>query len=610
MSDISNFLQLSIVSARRAAALLLLSIFFPSVAAAQSACSAIDVGAVIEDPATFNSLGFSLPVLSGDSNYNAAVSVRYRVTGSSSWRNALPLLRVRPETVSEDSPPPSAHRPVPEQFAGSVMGLLPNTSYDVEFHLVDPDGCDETVRVSASTRPIPPANPAQRNNVSVGSVSELQAAVNSASPGDVITVRAGTHVAEFVGDSALLIEDKVGTFENPIIIRGESRDTAIIDGNGNDEVVRIRNSEYVYLEDLTLRNGEYGIRLSEKSIGTVVQGNIIRDVTIGIWAKNWVKRDLTICDNDLRGGVVFPQNDSSTWDFEGIVVHGGGVVVCYNTIAGFGDAVGFSRAQEADSMPPHRGNDIFGNDILWGGDDCIEFDYSERNNRAFDNRCTNTANGISFQPVFGGPAYAFRNIVYNPQKKSVLKPNNQPSGILIYHNLLTLPWTNYAGSAYNVDIRNNLYIGTEDGIVVDVSTRLLGPTEDVRAVIDHNAYSYDGSFRLGRGISSWSSFANMQRDGIFEDNGIILGSRVLADTSWSERPALGTFSQPFDNHLHPDSDAVDAGVALPNINDGYAGSAPDIGPYEVGAPKKQYGARWLSGSPVTVPRPPTNLRTQ
>jgi hypothetical protein len=36
---------------------------------------------------------------------------------------------------------------------------------------------------------------------------------------------------------------------------------------------------------------------------------------------------------------------------------------------------------------------------------------------------------------------------------------------------------------------------------------------------------------------------------------------------------------------------VDAGVRLPNVNDGFTGKAPDLGAYEVGEPVPHYGPR-------------------
>ena len=46
-----------------------------------------------------------------------------------------------------------------------------------------------------------------------------------------------------------------------------------------------------------------------------------------------------------------------------------------------------------------------------------------------------------------------------------------------------------------------------------------------------------------------------------------------------------------DFRLLPDSAAVDAGVILPNINDDFTGSAPDLGALEVGKPIPIYGPR-------------------
>jgi hypothetical protein len=49
--------------------------------------------------------------------------------------------------------------------------------------------------------------------------------------------------------------------------------------------------------------------------------------------------------------------------------------------------------------------------------------------------------------------------------------------------------------------------------------------------------------------------------------------------------------------LRPESKAVDAGVVIPTVNDGFAGRAPDLGALEVGKPEPKYGPRWLKGEP-------------
>jgi hypothetical protein len=47
----------------------------------------------------------------------------------------------------------------------------------------------------------------------------------------------------------------------------------------------------------------------------------------------------------------------------------------------------------------------------------------------------------------------------------------------------------------------------------------------------------------------------------------------------------------FDFRIKPGSAAVDRGVALPTITDGFAGAAPDLGALEAGKPVPHYGPR-------------------
>ena len=48
---------------------------------------------------------------------------------------------------------------------------------------------------------------------------------------------------------------------------------------------------------------------------------------------------------------------------------------------------------------------------------------------------------------------------------------------------------------------------------------------------------------------------------------------------------------PADVTLASSSNAIDAGRALPNVNDGYTGSGPDLGAFERGCPQPIYGIR-------------------
>ena len=50
-------------------------------------------------------------------------------------------------------------------------------------------------------------------------------------------------------------------------------------------------------------------------------------------------------------------------------------------------------------------------------------------------------------------------------------------------------------------------------------------------------------------------------------------------------------AEDIDFRLKPGSAAVDRGVVLPNVTDGFAGQAPDLGAVEVGQPLPIYGPR-------------------
>ena len=49
--------------------------------------------------------------------------------------------------------------------------------------------------------------------------------------------------------------------------------------------------------------------------------------------------------------------------------------------------------------------------------------------------------------------------------------------------------------------------------------------------------------------------------------------------------------------LKANSKAIDAGVVLPTINDGFTGKAPDLGALELNQKEPHYGPRWITWKP-------------
>jgi hypothetical protein len=531
------------------------------------------------DRPTLIALGVRLPVV-GDVDRDGSVSVRYRAVGEVDWREALPLLRVKPETVDG--------RIVAEEFAGSIFDLRPATTYEIELHALDADGpVDQTYVVTGTTRSLP-SDPTVPNVRPVANAAELAAALFDAAPGDVISLADGLYTGAFVSFMS-------GTAENPIIIRGESTDGTIVDGGACTDcnVIELYGS-HVHVERMTLRSAVRGIRF--QAAGT--EGNVLRrvrieDVRMGVGTRE-KQKDFYVCDNQLVGRLVWPQNyfDGTGIDYsneDGIRLDGDGHVVCHNDLYGFGDAI-------KDEQPGSRAFDVYGNEIRSAYDNGIELDFGEGNVRALRNRLTNTFVPISFQPVFGGPAYAIRNVavnlVHEQLKMHGVFGNSGPSGVVAYHNTfvsddvaITLQTP---VASHNFVLENNLFVTRAElagGLIVDWTGKVDG------GVFRNDGYFPDGIFRynLPSGYVAYDSFAEVQAAGL-ETGGRILSEPIFA--SGLVAPSDFTVEiAPADVTLDPSSDAVDHASLLPGVNDAFTGTAPDLGALERNCPLPIYGVR-------------------
>ena len=481
--------------------------------AAQSS-NVLVINSVKLDRPTLHMLGVQV-LISGDQNHNARVDVRYKPVGSSVWRDGLPLLRVLPETVAQ---------PVPQQFAGTVFDLTPDTAYEIEIHAADPDGpVAQPVRmVTSRTRPVPRQDPANPIIVNVSTAAQFQGALNSATPGTVIILANGTyHVSSFTLFAS-------GTAENPIVIRGQSATGAILDGDDCFCNVLEVYGSYVHVENLTIKDAERALRF----LGTGTRNNVARRLQIqnvhhGI-ATGTNHLDFYIADNVIEGRLTWPAlldlPGDPNWDYRGVAVDGDGHVVYHNRISGFGDPLITTKMLA-------RSIDFYGNDIL-DSFDGTELDFGGGNVRAIHNRFTNVWAGISIQPVHGGPTYVLRNVLLNVvdeqiKLKSYGEVPQEPSGALIYHNTSVSPkialnlQTPVTG--HNFEVNNNLFVGPR----VLAGSRTVDWTELIdQGEFDFNGYFPDGGFRFG--TQSFPNFASLQASGVFEAGGTLLTEPIFA----------------------------------------------------------------------------------
>ncbi|MDT8398470.1 MAG: hypothetical protein RQ899_07640 [Pseudomonadales bacterium] len=421
-----------------------------------------------------------------------------------------------------------------------------------------------------------------------------------------------------------------GTAEQPITIKAAGDGEAIFDGDGNTVLFNLMGGDHHLFEGLTFRNTGIAIEAGQKgiagSVGLAVKHSRFEDLGVAVHSDWSGSRNFYIADNVMIGRrpqELFGWYNIPPWntlpDFEtrrllqsyyAVSVYGSGHVIAYNKVAGFHDALDHATYGMPDDYPntPRErmpvSIDIYGNDVSNVDDNCFEADGSMHNMRVFNNRCFNAAVGaMSPQPVFGGPVYFIRNVVYHSPYGPV-KIHADPAGILYYHNT-------YIGEirqltpASNLHLRNNLIFGQ-------------GRQPAVMAIQTSTNYSssdYNG-FRLNPGSDiafSWNS----PPEGIARRYGEALVARNFADLpSYQQGSGQDSHSRLLDfdifvNAAMPDLDAptrlydpetvdlrlkrgagaIDAGTVLPNIDDGFAGRAPDLGAYEYGQPLPHYGPR-------------------
>ncbi len=617
---------------------------------------------VVEHPTLLN-LGFEWAIR-GDANRNASVSVQFRKVGDAAWRPALPLVRVGGENIYRRRE--NLDYTVPDGFAGSILNLQEGTEYECRFEMTDPDGVKgeaaHTVKVKTRSEPQPYAGgrtlhvyspyhegPKQEPNFT----SVLQAYYGAglgdwsvvwerrAQPGDTILVHAGLYKPErlnyvdpmmtpFDGSMSLALK---ATREKPITIKGAGDGEVVFDGDGNHRLFDVMGSRYHIFDGLTFRNTDVAIFAGQKevtgAVGLTVKNCRFENVGFGVWTEYAGSSDFYIADNLILGrddrfrlvgwtGPLWasagPYGSHLMTSYYAIKVYGPGHVIARNAIAYFHDAIGISTYGTPETDPDRRASsiDIYGNDIHMSNDDFVETDGGVHNIRVFNNRGVNAAQGgYSSQPVFGGPAYFIRNILYHVPSGVAFKFSAKAAGLFVYHNTIVGEQVARDPSA-NMHYRNNLFLGR--------GTAGRGVMTWANATDAHSS-DYNG-FRPNPGVATQYSWLGPKK-----------GERAYEPKpgDWQSFPTLAAFRSATGQEAHgvevdfdvferltpPDptkrhavyhamdlnfrlkagGKAVDAGVPIPTVNDGFVGRAPDLGALEVGAPEMKYGPRWLTWQP-------------
>jgi len=627
---------------------------------APAAATAVDdtvAGDLIIEPPTLNNAGFEW-YISGDDNRNAAVEISFREKGAGGeFRKGLPLLRLHRERVLY-----SRERGVyinyeaPNMFAGSIFGLEPGTTYECRLVMTDPDGVAHPERtVFVTTRPepkifeggrtlhvYPPGFDGPKEEPAFSSIMEAYYGIGKGMwgsadilPGDVILVHAGVYKADrFTYYEPLGLHfhsayylTRNGTPDRPIVIKAAGDGEAILDGAGCYRLIDVMFGDYTWIEGLTITNCDVGVYAGHRHMdgadGIVVKNCKFENVGCAVFAQYIGSENFYIADNTILGR---HERDklygwAGNWrrlglkadisSFIAIDINGRGHVVCHNYIAYFHDAIDVTEqgAPESSALEMRACSiDINNNDLHLCSDDFIEADCGVHNIRVYENRGINAAqHGLSAQPIYGGPAYFIRNIVYHVPPGGAFKFNIYPAGVYVFHNTLCAEWGTSPPYS-NVHVMNNLFLGTDykDRLILRASTYTSYTTFDYNGYRlnrnSKNQFSWQGPGE-GRLVDyelkedafsgSFESLEAFRRATGREEHGITVDYDIFMNVGKPDPddPTHVYFADEFDFRLKQNAAAVDRGVVLPNINDGFTGAAPDLGALEAGKPVPVYGPR-------------------
>jgi hypothetical protein len=421
-----------------------------------------------------------------------------------------------------------------------------------------------------------------------------------------------------------------GTPAKPIVIRAAGDGDVIFDGDGNQNLFNLMAANYNYFEGITVRNTNVAFLLGIKNIagasGFTLKHSHLENIGRGVDAQWSGSKNFYIADNVFIGRhdpaklqswftpavwAKFPGYPAPITSEYAVKVYGQGHVVAYNYAANWHDGIDVATYGDPDGTPDEIADrvpvaiDFYNNDLTNMADNCIEADGGARNIRVFRNRCFNSAGGaFSAQPIFGGPLYIYQNLAWNTTTGGPLKFVDTPAGVLVYQNTF-FGQGRFTGPAANVHFRNNLILG--DGYA--------DPVINLRTSTNYSTSDYNG-FRPNPGVADafeWNSppfetaadykapllarrfksLQEYQQATKQEQHSVLLDYDVFISVRIPDKTDPQHLYNPddFDFRLRPGSAAIDAGIALPTINDDFTGRAPDLGAHELDRPLAHYGPR-------------------
>jgi len=337
-------------------------------------------------------------------------------------------------------------------------------------------------------------------------------------------------------------------------------------------------------------------------------------------------------------GQAFPPTMAS---YVAVKIYGPGHVVAHNYITNFHDGIDVetygnpdgSSAIDGPRYPPRDfwdrrpvAIDFYNNYLTNFHDNAIEIDGSLHNIRVMRNVMLNSASHpMCNQPAGGGPVYWIRNIIYHAPGGST-RMTSGAAGVLFYNN--TVLTETSAGSSANVHWRNNLLLGeNSSSAIFSVATNTnysssdyngFRPNPGATPAFQWSSPKWDVAADYGLGGANrqnpqaaaseagvpnralearrFATLAEYTAATRQDQHSLLVDYDVFMNVPRLDAQDLKTVqrlyrAEDLDFRLRPRSAAIDRGTVIPNVTDGFSGSAPDLGALEAGTAPPAYGPR-------------------
>lgn len=525
---------------------------------------------------------------SGDDNANNSASVQFKRSSSGVWLNAyVPYIDRRATLISEFGPNDNSANV--NQARLSIVGLSPNTSYDVAITWSDADGIVGAASVTNTVSTLSYSIPTNGNDLYVDASAGSEGSGTSGSPyktitnalalcsaGDTIHVRSGSYVP--------FTWTKSGTSSAYVRVISDAGANASIQGGNAIDCILV-NANYIAMD---------GLNFEQSTNNSVRIGDgfhhvwILNTVTTNFCSDQDVTRsfgaagvrglsnttNIYVLTNHITTTHVVSSSGANVYPIFFFGTNYQNWIVSDNFLTNGWDGFGDTGNKFGDG--PSKNCDFSRNYFINYADDSTEIEGDCNNVRYWGNTIrTDKGNSLlGMSGVMVGPAYIFRNTFggsdTNSQAAGMKHARaNSPGQVYYFHNVIDT--IDFSGSSHeavsgptNVVLLNNIILANGSGL------RVVGAQG---TVCDYNIYTNRGGstlFRLWDNTTDYATIALFRAGTGQETHG------------FNTDPLLNS-----DFTVATNSVAVNGGVVINNFNDSnskwpYQGSAPDIGAFESG----------------------------